>query len=77
MTTLRSFISEAPDIHNADSSGYTITKITIDHLRMLYNDSVITDYLHDVESYMDDTKRHTQQGEHKTINRLRAIEYSR
>ena len=67
----------SPDINKPDSSGYNITKATIDHLKGLYNDSVITDYLHDIESYMDQSKRHIQKGEHRAINRLREIEYSR
>ena len=67
----------SPEINKPDSSGYNITKATIDHLRVLYNDSVITDYLHDVESYMDGSKRHIRQEEHRAINRLRRVEYSR
>jgi len=66
-----------PEINKPDSSGYNITKATIDHLRVLYNDSVITDYLHDVESYMDESKQHIRQAENRPINRLRKSEYSR
>jgi hypothetical protein len=66
----------SPDI-NSDSSGYQITKISIDYLAKLYKDSVITDYLQDIESYMDETKRHTKWDDNLPINRLRKIEYSR
>jgi hypothetical protein len=67
----------SPEINKPDSSGYNLTKATIDNLRALYNDSVITDYLHDIESYMDGSKKHIRQDEHRAINRLRKIEYSR
>jgi hypothetical protein len=60
-----------------DSSGYEITKATIDQLGKLYGDSIITDYLHDVESYMDDSKQHTNWNENRPINRLRKAKYSR
>lgn len=60
----------------SDSSGYQITKTTIDQLRILYKDSVITDYLHDIESNMDNTKHHIQRNENRVINRLRKIKYS-
>jgi hypothetical protein len=66
----------SPDI-KSDSSGYQITKSTINQLDILYKDSVITDYLHDIESYMDETKHHTKWNENRPINRLRKIEYSR
>ena len=61
----------------SDSSGYEITKTTIEQFDMLYSDSVITDYLHDIESNIDDSKRHTKMNENRPINRLRKTEHSR
>ena len=66
----------SPDI-KSDSSGYAITKAAIGQLEIFYKDSVITDYLHDIESYMDNSKHHSKWNENRPINRLRKIEYSR
>ena len=66
----------SPDI-KSDSSGYVLTKLAVDKLRIIYNDSIITDYLNDIESYMDESKHHTDRKENRPINRLRKVEYSR
>lgn len=60
-----------------DSIGYKITKATIDNLRSITNDSIINDYLSDIESYMDESIRHIHYKENRAINKLRKIEYSR
>lgn len=64
----------SPDI-KSDSSGYELTKATVDWLRLNYNDSIIADYLNDAESYMDDSKPHSQWKDARPINRLRKIKY--
>lgn len=66
----------SPNI-KSDSSGYQVTKTAIDQLRMLYKDSIITDYLNDVESYMDESIQHIKWIDLRPINRLRKIEYNR
>jgi hypothetical protein len=66
----------SPDV-NSDSSGYQLTKAAIDQLGVLYKDSVLADYLNDVEYYMDESKHHTNWKDNRPINRLRQIEYSR
>ena len=66
----------SPDI-KSDSSGYELTKAAIEQFRLLYSDSVITDYLQDIESNMDDTKHHTEWNEDRPIIRLRKMKYSR
>lgn len=66
----------SPDIKSG-SAGYELTKAAVDNLRIFYMDSIITDYLNDVESYMDESKHHTKWNENRPINRLRKIEYSR
>jgi len=66
----------SPDV-KSDSSGYQVTKTAIDQLGILYKDSILADYLNDVESYMDESKHHTNRKDNRPINRLRKIEYSR
>jgi len=46
----------SPDIRS-DSSGYNITKSMIDNFRLIITDTVINDYLEDIESYMDNSKK--------------------
>ena len=59
----------------SDSIGYKITKTAVDNLRQIYEDSVINDYLDDVDSYMDDSKEGIKFTDKRAINRLRKIEY--
>jgi hypothetical protein len=62
---------------NLDSSGYELTKGTINYLGKLFNDSIITDYLEDIETYMDESRQQTKWTRNRAIDRLRKIEYSR
>jgi hypothetical protein len=66
----------SPDI-KSDSSGYQVTKAAIDQFRILFKDSVISDYLNDVESYMNENIKHINWKDNRQINTLRKIEYSR
>jgi len=59
----------------SDTIGYKITKAAIDNLREIYKDSVIDDYLDDIESYMDASKEGVRFTDNRAINRLRKIEY--
>jgi hypothetical protein len=65
-----------PSIHS-DTLGYNVTKYAIDNFRLFFNDSVITDYLDDIESYMDNSKPGIHMSDNRPINKLRKIEYSR
>jgi hypothetical protein len=49
----------------------------LDNIESLYKDSVITDYINDIESYIDTTKIQLTWKENRPINRLRKIEFSR
>jgi hypothetical protein len=66
----------SPDIKR-DTLEYRITKTTVDNLRSLTRDSIINDYLDDIEWYMDESKRPVQWKDNRAINKLRKIEYSR
>ena len=65
-----------PDI-KSDSVGYKITKLTVDNLKFLLNDTIINDYLDDIESYMDTIKKHSNWRDNRAITKLRKLEYSR
>jgi len=65
----------SPSVNEPDSSGYRITKSAIDQFKMLFNDSMITDYLYDVEGYMDDSKFHRADPKRK-IDQLRMKKYN-
>jgi hypothetical protein len=65
-----------PDIHS-DTLGYNVTKHAIDNFRLIFKDSIITDYLDDIESYMDKSKPGIHMSDNRAINKLRKIEYSR
>ena len=60
-----------------DTIGYKITKQVIENLRLIMADSIVSNYLSDVESYMDQTKDQIQFDENRPINKLRKIKYSR
>ena len=62
---------------SSDTLAQRIIKNTFDNFRLLYNDSVINDYLGDIETYIDNSKKHIQWKENRPINKLRKIEYSR
>jgi hypothetical protein len=64
-----------PDI-KSDTIGYRITKLTVDNLKSLLNDTIINDYLDDIESYMDTVKKHSNWRDNRAITKLRKLEYS-
>lgn len=66
----------SPNI-KSDTIGYKITKLTADNLRSLIDDTIISDYLDDIESYMDTTKKHSNWKDNRAITKLRKLEYSR
>jgi len=65
----------SPAVDNPDSSGYRITKSAIDQFRVLFKDSLITDYFYDIESYMDNSKAHKPDPKRK-IDQLRMRKYN-
>jgi hypothetical protein len=72
-TTILYFRS--PNIVEPDSSGYRITKDAIEQLSLLYEDTVIREYLLDIESYMDDSKFHRADPK-RIIDQMRMKKYN-
>jgi len=60
-----------------DTSGYKITKTAVDNLRLIFKDTIINDYLDDIEANMDNTKTSIHATDNRAINKLRKIEYNR
>jgi hypothetical protein len=60
----------------SDTIGYKITEAAVDNLREIFNDSIINDYLDDIDSYMDNSKEGVRFTDDRAINRLRKIEYN-
>lgn len=64
--------------HNrSDTLGYKITKAAVDNFRGIFKDSVINDYLDDIESNRDNAKEGVRFTDNRAINKLRKIEYGR
>jgi hypothetical protein len=62
----------------SDSIGFLITTATIANLRTLYADSLIDEYLNDIESYIDEyNKPHSRGDDSSALSRLRNSKYSR
>lgn len=59
------------------SSGYQITKNAFENFRRIFNDTIINNYLDDVESYIDNSKTGIRMTDNRPIDRLRKIKYSR
>jgi len=58
----------------SDTIGYRITKSLIDLLKMDFNDSIVNEYLDDIESYMDESKFHRVDPK-RGIDQLRMKKY--
>ena len=61
----------------SDSIGFRITKSTIEYLQHVVSDTVIADYLRDVESYIDDSRPRLKWNAESPINALRKTQYGR
>jgi len=62
--------------YKSDTISYKITKAAVDNLREIFKDSVLNDYLDDIDSYMDDSKEGVRFTDNRAINKLRKIEWS-
>jgi hypothetical protein len=60
-----------------DTTACKIIALTLENLALLYNDSVISDYFNDINSYIYDSVKHIQYRDNRAINRLRKTEYNR
>ena len=62
----------------SDEGGYLFTKSVFDNLKSVFKDSIVNDYLDEVETYIDESKlkRLTKETQ-KSIYKLRRQKYSR
>jgi len=60
-----------------DSAAFEIIKNGIDNFQSIFNDTIINDYLYDVETYIDNSKKDSPLRGKRTIDKLRRIKYSR
>jgi len=60
-----------------DSIGYKIVASSFTQMRSIFQDSIITEYFDDLESYIDETKYDLLLKADRKINRLRSEKYSR
>ena len=60
-----------------DSAAFGILKNGIDNFRSIFNDTIINDYLDDVHTYIDNSKKDSPLKGNQVIDKLRRIKYSR
>jgi hypothetical protein len=60
-----------------DSAAFEIIKNGISNFRSIFNDSIINDYLDDIDSYIDNSKKDSPLKGNRSIDKLRKIKSSR
>jgi hypothetical protein len=59
-----------------DSAAYEIIKNGIDNFQSIFNDTTINNYLYEVQTYIDNSKKDSSLNDKWTIDKLRRIKYS-
>jgi hypothetical protein len=60
-----------------DSTAFEIIKGGIANFQSIFNDTIINEYLYDIETYIDHSKKDTPLKGQRAIDKLRRIKYSR
>jgi hypothetical protein len=60
-----------------DSAAFEIIKNGIDNFQSIFNDTIINDYLYDVQTYIDNSKKDSPLKGKRMIDKLRRMKYSR
>lgn len=60
-----------------DSAAFAIIENGIDNFKAIFNDTIINDYLYDVQTYIDNSKKESPLKGKRAIDKMRRMKYSR